>query len=231
MMALGGLVICLLLLIGALTASPHLPRLFRFEALHIIAGFFSFGAVFGKALHCVLSRRRRLGLLKTDSSQSRSLGEISLIAVCLAISALAFTYWKVVVPGLLYPPPQFLAAELQSPEKSTAVRRWANGIWSQRGMVDDRNTNQMYGFGEYRVVKAGEINGADPPDFLCQEAWCSSDVGWIIDENKQIVGVALSWGNMRGGFLVFPEGRPSAFRVDVDDESPAADIIVPHTIS
>jgi hypothetical protein len=125
-----------------------------------------------------------------------------------------------------------LAAELRSPEKSAAVRSWANGIWNQRGIVDDRNSNLICTFGQYKIVKAGTINGAAPPDFLCRKTWSfPREVGWIIDENKQIVGVALSWGNMRGGFLIFPEGRPSALRIDVGDESPALDIIVPHTIS
>jgi hypothetical protein len=47
----GALVVSLLLFVGALTAPPHSPGLLRFQAFVIIAGFFTFGAVLGKALH------------------------------------------------------------------------------------------------------------------------------------------------------------------------------------
>ena len=58
-LVLGVLVAGLLVLIGELTAPPQSPGLLRFQALVIIAGFFSLGAVVGKTLHLIVSRWRR----------------------------------------------------------------------------------------------------------------------------------------------------------------------------
>jgi hypothetical protein len=56
-------------------------------------------------------------------------------------------------------------------------------------------------------------------------------VFWIINGNGQIVGIALSWGNLRSGLLIFPEGRPLDFKIENGFESPASDIIIVHTDS
>jgi hypothetical protein len=55
-LAVGLIVVGVLVLVGALTAPPDSPGLFRFQAVVIIAGFFSFGAIAGKALHLAASR-------------------------------------------------------------------------------------------------------------------------------------------------------------------------------
>jgi uncharacterized membrane protein YedE/YeeE len=57
-LALGLFVAGLLVLVGELSAPPHSPGIFRFQAFVIIAGFFTFGAVLGKALHFAGSRYR-----------------------------------------------------------------------------------------------------------------------------------------------------------------------------
>jgi hypothetical protein len=149
-----------------------------------------------------------------------------------ALLLFAFTFWWWEVrPGYGIPNPKFLAAELRSTEKSATFRSWAYKIWSQRGIVDDRDDNLLYTFDEFRICKVGAISHKVPPDFLCRKAWgFPRDVGWIIDGKRQIIGVALSWGNMRGGLLFFPEGRPPAFETK-NFESPAADIIVVHAVS
>ena len=172
--------------------------------------------------------------MKTDSPRSRSFRRISLLAVCLAAFTLfGFTlWWWEIRPGHFFPKPAFLAEELQSKEKTTAFRSWANKIWSQRGIVDGRDSQWLDNFGHYRICKVGGITAEAPPDFLCRKAWTfPRDVFWIIDGQKQIVGIALSWGNLRGGLLIFPEGRPSNFRIEGGLESPAPDIIIVHTIS
>jgi hypothetical protein len=172
--------------------------------------------------------------MNTDLPQSRPLRRIILLTVCFAAFLLfAFTFWWWDVrPGHFFPPPKFLAAELRSAEKSAAFRSWADKIWSQRGIVDDRDSNLLYTFGQFKICKVGAIDHKVPPDFLCRKAWgFPREVGWVIDEQRQIVGVALSWGNMRGGLLIFPEGRPPAFRIEDGFEQPAADIIVVQVIS
>ena len=120
-------------------------------------------------------------------------------------------------PGQGVPNPKFLAAELRSNEKSAAFRSWAARIWSQRGIEDDqdRDNNMLYTFGQYRICKVGVISDEVPPDFLCRKAWgFPRNVCWIIDGKRQTVGIALSWGNMRGGLLFFPEGRPPDLRIE-----------------
>ncbi|MBX3733710.1 MAG: hypothetical protein KF791_14085 [Verrucomicrobiae bacterium] len=57
-LAVGLIVAGVLVLVGALTAPTDSPGHFRFQALVIVAGFFSFGAVAGKALHLIASRWR-----------------------------------------------------------------------------------------------------------------------------------------------------------------------------
>lgn len=77
----------------------------------------------------------------------------------------------------------------------------------QRGRADDRE--ELYTFGHYRICKADTLTDKDPPEFLRRPAWVvPGQVGWIIDDQRQVVGVALSWGNMRPGLLFFPEGPP-----------------------
>ena len=56
-LATGLLVAGSIVLVSALNAPPNAPGLFRVQALVIIAGYFGFGAVLGKALHFIVSRR------------------------------------------------------------------------------------------------------------------------------------------------------------------------------
>jgi hypothetical protein len=150
-----------------------------------------------------------------------------------ALVALAFTWWwRELRPGYFLPKPEFLAEEFRSGEKAGAFRSWANKIWSQRGTVNYRDEDLEYVLGQYRIYKVGVIRVEAPPEFLCRKAWSfPRDACWIVDEKRQIIGVALSWGNMRVGLLIFPDGRPPAFRIEDGFESPAADIIVVRTIS
>ena len=98
--------------------------------------------------------------------------------------------------------------------------------------MDDQDSQWLDNFGHYKICKTGAIDGKVPPDFLCRKVWTfPRDVFWIVDGQRQIVGIALSWGNLRGGLLIFPEGRPPTFKIDGDFESPAADIIIVHISS